>query len=390
MTIKLYDKNAYLNQFDSKVVSCIKSDDGKYELELSQTAFFPTSGGQSGDIGYIEDTCVFETKYKDKEETIIVHVVDKPFNIGVTVACKLDFEKRYRKMQNHTGEHIISALVHNKYGFENVGFHLSNNFFTCDYNGEISLEDLKTLECEVNSIIYKMKNVTTYYPDKSILPSIEYRSKKELLNEVRIVEIEGVDKCACCAPHVKNTGEIGIFKILDAIKYKGGIRLTCKCGYDAFEDYKSRLEMEREIGKELSSPSNELYSSVHALKDTIVKNRIQISSLKNKIIDLIVETTPFDEEISVKYVEGFGTDYLRLLCNKIISKTNGICLAISENGQFYSFVCTSKSFDLLTIKDKLLNSLGGKCGGSKNMIQGNLQSSKDDIISWFTKENIYD
>lgn len=386
MTQKLYDENSYIKEFEAVVVSCTKHDD-YFEIILDKTAFFPTSGGQMGDSGYIEDAIVSETYYLDKSETEIIHKTNKAFDVGTNVFCKLDFDKRYTKMQNHTGEHIISGIIHNMFGYENVGFHLSNDsYFTCDYNGYIDPSTLSQIEKEVNLVIYQEKKVKAYYPDD--ISNLNYRSKKPIDGKIRIVSIEDTDMCACCAPHVSNTGEVGILKIIDAIKYKGGIRITCVCGLDAYLDYKRRVDTEKELSILLNSNEKELVSAVKDQFENINKLKSEVSKLKNQLFDSIVLSIPNNEKRHIQFFENYSMDDLRQFSNKVVDKTNGTCLALSETEKGFLFILISKDLNVLDIKQNMQANLNRKCGGNSSMISGNILSSKDDITLWFSKEII--
>lgn len=225
MTEKLYDKDSHLKEFTGTVLSCKKTGE-KYAVTLNRTAFFPEGGGQQSDRGYIGEAYISDVQIKNGE---ILHFADKPLSVGQAYDCKLDFDFRFRNMQNHSGEHIISGIIHRFYGFNNVGFHLGAEM-TMDFDGELTRQQLDEIEDLANKAVYENLPVKAYYPTDEELESLDYRSKLDLKENVRIVEIKGVDVCACCARHVKSTGEIGIIKILDFEKYKGGVRLIVKCG----------------------------------------------------------------------------------------------------------------------------------------------------------------
>ena len=227
MTEKLYDKDSHLKEFTGTVLSCKKTGE-KYAVTLNRTAFFPEGGGQQSDRGYIGGAYISDVQIKNGE---ILHFADKPLSVGQAYDCKLDFDFRFRNMQNHSGEHIISGIVHRLYGFNNVGFHLGAEM-TMDFDGELTRRQLDEIEDLANKAVCENLPVKAYYPTDEELKQLDYRSKLDLKENVRIVEIKGVDVCACCAPHVKATGEIGIIKILDFEKYKGGVRLIVKCGAD--------------------------------------------------------------------------------------------------------------------------------------------------------------
>ena len=264
MTEKLYDKDSHLKEFEGTVLSCEKSGE-KYAVTLNGTAFFPEGGGQRSDRGCIGDAYISDVQIKNGE---ILHFADKPLNIGQVYNCKIDFDFRFRNMQNHSGEHIISGIVHKLFGFNNVGFHLGAEM-TVDFDGELTRRQLDEIEDLANKAVYENLPVKAYYPSDEELKNLDYRSKLDLKENVRIVEIKGVDVCACCAPHVKATGEIGVIKILDFEKYKGGVRLLVKCGRDALCDYREKYESVLEISNLLSAKRFDVSNAVSKLNEQL-------------------------------------------------------------------------------------------------------------------------
>ena len=204
------------------VLSCEEKDD-KYLITLDKTAFFPEGGGQYADKGSLSEANVLDVQIKDE---IIYHLTDKPLNMGETVTGEIDWDTRFSRMQNHTGEHIVSGVIHNLYGYNNVGFHMNDRFITLDTDGPLNEQDIAKIELEVNKVIYANKKINVVYPSADELSNYDYRSKLDITENVRLVEIEDTDLCACCAPHVAKTGEIGIIKIIGFIPYKKAATVT--------------------------------------------------------------------------------------------------------------------------------------------------------------------
>ena len=228
MTEKLFYLDSHLFEFEAEVLSCRAAKHG-WELVLDRTAFFPEGGGQPYDTGAIGPARVLEVHEREGE---IRHLCDRELAPG-KYACAVDAEKRLRRMQNHSGEHVFSGLTHKRYGAENVGFHMAADCMTIDFSGELSEEQLRQVERAANEVVRRDLPIRTWFPEPQALAAMDYRSKLELTEDVRIVEIEGVDRCACCAPHVSRTGEVGLVKILDAERHRGGMRLSVVCGLDA-------------------------------------------------------------------------------------------------------------------------------------------------------------
>ena len=211
MTEKLYDKDSFLKKFTATVLECEPCENG-WSVLLDKTAFFPEAGGQKADTGTLGGARVSDVLIREEN---IYHITDKPFNVGDVVTGEIDFDRRFDFMQQHSAEHIISGIAHSLYGCENVGFHLSDEIVTLDFDKVLNHEQLLKIEEIANRKVFECVNFCCYYPDDETLSKLSYRSKKELEGDVRIVEIENTDMCACCAPHVKTAAQIGLIKLLD-------------------------------------------------------------------------------------------------------------------------------------------------------------------------------
>ena len=213
MTERLYYSDSHLYKFTAKVTSC-EAKGGGYCVTLDRSAFFPEGGGQRGDAGYIGGVRVIDTQEAAGE---VFHIAEAPLAVGESFDCELCWDTRFSRMQSHSGEHVVSGIVHNLYGFDNVGFHMGADGMIVDFSGFLSDDEIRDIELRANRVIWDNRRVTASFPEPDELKNIEYRSKLELTENVRIVEIEGVDLCACCAPHVSFTGEIGLIRILESI-----------------------------------------------------------------------------------------------------------------------------------------------------------------------------
>ena len=243
MTGKLFYDDSHRVEFTAEVLSC-EPWKNQYKIVLDRTVFFPEGGGQYADTGELNGVRVTDVHEKDG---VIFHTADAPLKEGETVAGSINWEERFEKMQQHTGEHIVSGLVNARFGYHNVGFHLGGDYCTMDFDGVLTKEELKEIEFAANEAVWKDLEVEVEFPPKDVLEEMEYRSKIEIEAQVRIVTVPGYDVCACCAPHVKKTGEIGLIKLVNMIHYKGGVRITMLCGARALRDYGRKDENIKEI-----------------------------------------------------------------------------------------------------------------------------------------------
>lgn len=376
-TIRLFDDSSKTKAFDATVLSCEERENGNFTVVLDKTAFFPNEGGQACDRGVLGGVEVISV---DEIDEVITHTVKGTLCVGNIVHCELDYTERFRKMQSHTAEHIVSGIIHSLFGYANVGFHLGDGYMTADFDGELSDDDVQKVELLANKAIFECRNVRAYYPDAEELKSLEYRSKLDITEDVRIVEIEGVDKCACCAPHVENTGEVGLVKIIDYIRYKGGMRLTMLAGYDALEDYRARCAQIRRVSMAISSPQSEIADGVDRLLDDISALKGQISRLKRERLERLLATLEEGDGSICVFEELDDMPALRNFINEAVKKTERVCAVFSGNNEAgYKYIIASNTVDLRAKSKDINTALGGKGGGSSIMIQGSCTAKREDI-----------
>lgn len=373
MTVRLYEENAYISNFFATVLDCLAEKDG-FKIILDKTAFFPEGGGQAGDRGTLGDATVFDTQI---ENEIIYHFTDKALNVGDFIECKIDFERRMGFMQNHTGEHIVSGIAHKLCGVNNVGFHLGKDFVTIDFDKELTREQLDEIEYLANKKVWQNLPVRAYYPTEEQLKSTDYRSKKEINGAVRLVCIKDTDICACCAPHVNNTGEIGVIKLLDTERMRGGIRIVLKCGVFALKDYRIKYENISQISALLSAKQENSADAVKVLDDKFTAERQKTNELKRKIAELTVNTA--DENINCLFIDDCDVKDLQLVADKLYTKYGGIRGAFSGSGKNYSFAICGEDAQLQEFFKNFKANFNVRGGGRNGMVQGTVIGEKENI-----------
>lgn len=376
-TIKLFYEDSHIREFEAKVLSCQPEGD-YYKVVLDRTAFFPEGGGQYGDVGYLDDVKVTDTREK---EGVIYHKTDIPFEEGQTVCGKLDWSVRFERMQQHSGEHIVSGIVHRRYGYENVGFHLGDECCTMDFNGPISKDELKEIEKEANKAVFENLDIFVTYPTKNELAEMEYRSKIEIDGQVRIVTIPGYDVCACCAPHVKQTGEIGLIKLVNIMNYKGGERITMLCGSRALEDYDIKQENARAIGAMLCEKENEIASAVERLKTEQGSLKSKVAQLQQKLLSYKAEEIELQEHITCVFDEELTGNGPREFMNLLLERGAKVCAVFAGTDKLgYRYVIGSRTEDVRPLSKMLNEKFQGRGGGKPQMVQGSLCGEKSLII----------
>ena len=375
MTEKLFYQDSHRSTFTAIVQEVRPSGNG-YEIILDRTAFFPEGGGQSSDTGSLGGVSVSDVQEIDGK---IIHYTDGPLVEGTEVEGCIDWTERFSKMQQHTGEHIVSGLIHKIYGYHNVGFHLGTDSVTLDFNGGVPKEKLHEIEQLANEAVAKNLPVQVLYPTDEELSKISYRSKIEIEGQVRIVVIDGYDVCACCAPHVKQTGEIGLIKLVGMQNYKGGVRISMLCGFRALEDYYQKEKNNREIAVMLSAKEYETAVEVERLQEELAMKKAKIAELERKFLEQKVETLDISGEIVCLFEE---TDPVmtRELVNLLLKKGAKMAAVFSGNErEGYRYVLGSRSLDVRK-NGKLLNeAFHGRGGGKPEMVQGTVKGQKEEI-----------
>ena len=281
----LYDSTPLTTDFTAKITSCTPAGKEKYSVTLTETAFFPGGGGQECDTGYIGGTRVISAGITDGE---ITHLTDAPFAVGETVKCSVDREKRLSRMASHTGEHIVSALMHRNFGFSNVGFHMGSEDITADFDGVIDAAQLAAVEAEANAVVRENLPVTVSYPDRAALSAMEYRSKLDLTENVRIVSIGNLDRCACCAPHMPETGMVGMIIFTGFQHWKGGIRVHMLFGADALKFCRSAIDRSDTLCRMLSSKPEKLTDSVARLEEENAALKKELAAMNGAVNSAIL------------------------------------------------------------------------------------------------------
>lgn len=375
MTEKLFYQDSHRSTFTAIVQEVRPSGNG-YEIILDRTAFFPEGGGQSSDTGSLGGVSVSDVQEIDGK---IIHYTDGPLVEGTEVEGCIDWTERFSKMQQHTGEHIVSGLIHKIYGYHNVGFHLGTDSVTLDFNGVVPKEKLHEIEQLANEAVAKNLPVQVLYPTDEELSKISYRSKIEIEGQVRIVVIDGYDVCACCAPHVKQTGEIGLIKLVGMQNYKGGVRISMLCGFRALEDYYQKEKNNREIAVMLSAKEYETAVEVERLQEELAMKKAKIAELERKFLEQKVETLDVSGEIVCLFEE---TDPVmtREMVNLLLKKGAKMAAVFSGNErEGYRYVLGSRSLDVRK-NGKLLNeAFHGRGGGKPEMVQGTVQGKREEI-----------
>lgn len=379
MTEKLFYKDVYQKTFEATITDCREGKNG-YEIILDRTAFYPEGGGQPGDTGYLQigdqKVEITDTHEKDGE---ILHFCGQPLEVGSKVTGTIDWNRRFSLMQNHSGEHIVSGLVHSKFGYDNVGFHMGKDTVTIDFNGEFTVEDMWEFEKAANERVWANEKVeiTSYTEEEA--KSVEYRSKKELHGMVRVVTFPNADVCACCGTHVSYTGEIGLIKLISLQKFKGGMRMEMLSGRKAMEYVEEICRQNQQISVALSAKPLETAQAVEHLKKTQMDQQFHMGALEQKLFQNMAKQYEGSGSVLI-FEEGLAADSVRKLAAEIMETCEGRCVVCSGDDESgYKYAMGEKDGDLRALVKEFNSTLNGRGGGKPFFAQGSVNATRKEI-----------
>lgn len=378
-TQRLYYEDAYMKEFQAKVLECRASGKG-YMLLLDRSAFYPEGGGQPSDQGFLNSVKVTQVQEEAGE---LLHYTDKPLEPGTWVTGRIDWQRRFDLMQQHSGEHMVSGLVHQEYGYDNVGFHMGSDVITVDFNGSLTEDQIREIEQKVNKKIWENTAVEIFYPDKEALEALDYRSKKELTGQVRIVRFPGVDTCACCGTHVAYTGEIGMVKLLSIEKFREGVRMEMICGGRVLDYLNMVDDQNHQISMRLSAKSDRTAQAVERLQEENFALKGRVQSLEESMFAMEADKWS-DKGDVLLFKQNMEADTLRKLTDAVLQTCGGRCavFSLSADGS-YKYAMGEKDGDLRQLTKDMNSALNGRGGGKPFFVQGSVQAGEQQIRDFF-------
>ena len=360
-TIKLYEKDAYLTECKAHILEQVEYK-GKIGYILDQTVLYPTGGGQPNDLGMINNIKVLDVAIIEDE---IVNFIEGKLEVGQEVDCKIDFERRFDHMQQHSGEHIISGVLCSLYNCDNVGFHLGKEEVVIDYNVDLNKEQIEEAERIANQAIYE-----DIKPDIFILDSdLDYRSKKELTGDIRIVKFGKYDCCACCGTHVHSAGEVGMILVTGFESVKKGTRIHILCGKRAYRYIKAMQEDTKKVSAMVSKPIGNLSEGVDKVLKDVENLRNELSIYKKEYLHSLAMSVKDDPVFYAN--DKLDPSAARILLNEWENKK---AVFILYNGMF---MYSADNVNLLL--NALRKNYVVKGGGKNNFAQGKIEATIDQI-----------
>ena len=381
-TQKLYYEDPFLREFPATVQTCEPSKDG-WRVTLDCTAFYPEGGGQPADHGALGGVRVTDVHERDG---VVFHTCDGPVEPGAMVMGTIDWARRFDHMQQHSGEHIISGILCEKFHCDNVGFHLGAETVTIDYNAGISWDQALEAERLANEAVWADRPVEISCPLPEELAELNYRSKKELTGKVRIVTFPGADCCACCGTHVLQAGQVGIIKVLSCQKFREGVRLEILCGRRAM-DYLSQVYTQtRTIAQRLSVKPRDAAAAVERLEAELSAARAAQAHLEETAFAAIAKEHAGQGDILL-FQPPMKPDSIRRLADAAARTCGGLAAVFAGEGEKYAYALVRPDGgDIAPLVRELNRTLQGRGGGRSGFAQGSVQAARREIETFFAKQ----
>ena len=378
-TRKLYYEDAHMSSFSARVLTCNSTEKG-YEGVLDATAFYPEGGGQAADTGLLGGVRVLDTR--ERGETV-VHLCEHPIEPGQTVEGTIDRDKRFARMQQHSGEHIVSGIIHRRFGYDNPGFHMGTDAVTIDFDGVIPEDALTEIEAEANDAVWANLPLRIWYPSEEELANVHYRAKKALPWPVRIVEVPGFDCCACCGTHVSATGEIGIIKLFSAVNFRGGTRMEMACGGQAVKILNETYTQNKLVSQAFSAKMSETGAAAQRMNAQLAALKFQLTGLQRKLFS---QTAAGYENAGnvLHFEDGLDGTGTRELADAIARVCGGWAAVFSDSDtEGYGFCLAAREGDLRSLCKEMTAALHGRGGGKPAFQQGRVRAKKEEITFFF-------
>lgn len=380
-TRKLYYEDSHTDRFSAQVVSC-QQGTGGFEIILDATAFYPEGGGQAADTGTLGAASVLDTRERGEE---IVHLCGRALEPGSRVEGRIDWQARFIRMQQHSGEHIVSGILHRRFGCSNTGFHMGQERTVIDFDAVIPPEMLPEIEQEANWAVWRNLPVKCWYPSPEELPDVPYRSKKQLPWPVRIVDVPGFDCCACCGTHVKATGEVGLIKLFSAVPFRGGTRIEMACGVPALSYLNRVLEQSIRAGHVFSAPAENIGTAAESFAEQLTAQKYRVVALQRQIFAAIAGEYEGAGDV-LRFEPDLDSTALRELCDTIAQRCGGIAAVFSgKEGEGYGFCLVTRQGDLRGLGKEMAAVLHGRGGGKESFQQGRINALRAEIEAFFAR-----
>lgn len=376
---KLYYEDSHLHTFTAKVTGCTPVVGG-FSVTLEATAFYPEGGGQACDTGILGDVQVLSVT---EENGQVLHLCDGPLAVGAEVTGRVDWERRFDLMQQHSGEHMVSGIIHRRYGHHNVGFHMGKDVITIDFDGPIPIEDLPAIESKVNNVIWADIPFRCWYPAAEELAQLPYRSKKALQMPVRLVEIPGVDLCACCGTQVQRSGEVGLVKLLSCVKFHEGVRIEMVCGERAFRLLNQSYEQNKLVSQAFSAKPDQTGEAARRMNEALATEKFRVTALQKRLFAVLADHYR-GKDFTLHFEPGLNSSAIRELADAMANTCATAAVLSGSDEDGYGLCIISHTRDTRVLGGAATQALNGRGGGKPEAFQGSLRATRQEIEAFFS------
>ena len=384
-TRRLYYENAFTAEFTARVLSC-EAVKGGFAVILDQTAFYPEGGGQGADHGILRaDAAQVRVLDAHEKDGAVLHLCDAALPVGAQVCGTIDWARRFDHMQQHSGEHICSGMICERFHCDNVGFHMGADIVTIDYNAEIGWDELMEVERRANAYIYENHAIEIHTYRGAELDAVNYRSKKALEGDVRIVAFPGADCCACCGTHVQSSGQVGIVKFLSCQKFRDGVRIELLCGERAYRYLAEVWEQNLRLSQLLSVKPTQSASAVERMAAELDAVKQRAAKLELQVFAQVAQHLSGEGDVLL-FEEELSSDSVRRLCDAVMSTCGGRCAVFSGGDGAWKYAVGQQDGDLRELVKALNAALNGRGGGKPNFAQGSASCKRGEIEAFFAAQ----
>lgn len=374
MTERLYYTDPYLQEFDATLVDTV-SHEGRTALVLDRTAFYPTSGGQPHDVGSFHDVRVIDVV--DTDDGRILHVVDRAPST-TALHGRIDWTRRFDHMQQHTGQHVLSAAFDRLFSVRTESFHLGGEYSTIDLAREVSAKQIEAAEDRANLIVWEDRAVTIRFADASEAVRLGLRKETKREGTIRLIDVEGFDLSACGGTHVSRTGAIGVIAVSATERFRGGSRITFLCGGRALNGFRLLRDAVAGSVKALSVLPADLPAAVERVQADAKELRRSVRDYQARLADQEADAliASAEDTGSVKLVAaslpGWDVAGLKTIAARITQTPGYIAVLVSDPAPAAIVVAraTSLPHDSGALLRQILGVHGGKGGGRPELAQG--------------------
>ena len=390
MTERLYYTDPYATEFEANVVGVEPAADahaGRTGVVLDKTAFYPTSGGQPFDVGRLGEAAVVDVI--DRDDGSILHVIEGTLDRG-PVRGRIDWTRRFDHMQQHTGQHVLSAAFDRALQVRTVSFHLGTATSTIDLHREVTAAEIARAEADANQVVWEDRPVTIRFADADEAARLPLRKESVREGTLRIIEVADFDVSACGGTHVSRTGAIGIIAVTATERFRGGTRVEFVCGGRALASFRMLRDTMAAATRLLSVVPADLSPAIERLQTESKDARRQIKDMQSRLAEfeaasLADRAEPLGSVRAVLHaLEGLDANGLKTIAASITSRPGHVAVLVSTPSP--SFVVVARASDApvdsAAVLKQLIASFGGKGGGRPELAQGGgLQGSAADILA---------